>query len=97
MTKHTKTPWVATKPLAGQAFYYIDPAGEEMQYGKIATCWSGGDNANHIVHCVNMHDELVEALENIMRFVQTKGEPYLPRVDAIEAAKSAIKKAKGTK
>jgi len=39
--------------------------------------------------------ELLEALEGVMRFVQTKGEPFLPRTEAIEKAIEIINKAKG--
>jgi hypothetical protein len=70
-TKHTPTPWhVDTIP--------INPFSIHWSGGCIAECalpengWSGmtvyetESNARHIVHCVNMHDQLVEALEGIV-------------------------------
>lgn len=60
--EHTKTPWhyqenadAYTHIIRGENDVYI--LGLSQKYG-------GTDEANarHIVHCVNMHDELVEAL-----------------------------------
>ena len=61
MNKHTATPWRVSKMKDGgfrvvQAYAPI---------GQI-TCIRNGDNAAHIVRCVNAHDELVKALEFVM-------------------------------
>ena len=75
-TKHTQTPW---EKCGGATPYYtcIKSGDEYIVYGmadnqshkehghriKAPDMWTQQANAAHIVKCVNMHDELVEALK----------------------------------
>jgi hypothetical protein len=61
MTKHTPTPWRIRRNQSTNK-----PSCEITTSDKISICYmSNGDlglgNAAHIVKCVNMHDELLEA------------------------------------
>lgn len=66
--KHTPTPWIAT------TFVDNRPHGSDHhtfkitpQRGPYGTLF--GPDAAHIVKCVNMHDELVEALNMARLFI----------------------------
>ena len=56
-------------------------------------------NAARIVHCVNLHDELVEALDGLVSHVESDRAWYADQVRAfaiqIDRARSALAKAKG--
>jgi len=69
-TEHTKTPWIhdsefegtLIKDLSGQCICEVDlPKIRELGYDICAGIQQA--NAQHIVKCVNCHDELVTALE----------------------------------
>lgn len=58
--KHAQTPWKRSD----------DNGIVDKENYELATCYSGSveediANARHIVHCVNMHTELVEALKGL--------------------------------
>ena len=65
-TKHTKTPWKICSRNA-RNIRTTTTAGN-----LIATCCLAGGlpaaNAAHIVRCVNSHEALVEALENLTEY-----------------------------
>lgn len=48
-----------------------------------------------IANLKKQNDELLEALEGVLRFVQPRGEPYLSRYEAIQGAIKAVEKARG--
>ena len=58
MTKHTPTPWTIDKK-------FNIPSIRNEERIVVALNRLKDEDAKHIVKCVNMHDELVEALENI--------------------------------
>lgn len=80
-TKHTATPWLMMP--GGLAVSGNDPEGN--RYQEIARMIDGNTtcthlhvtademkaNALHIVHCVNLHDELVEALKRVAVYFET--------------------------
>jgi len=60
MAEHTPTPWVwdgacQLRDADGHGFQSVSRMGSHPTDA----------NMEHIVHCVNMHDELVEALYNL--------------------------------
>jgi hypothetical protein len=102
MSKHTPTPW----RVGDDRSTVYGPIGEYTS--TIAKCERyGGDifrrdnelgeeNAVHIVRAINVHDELLEALEelvDLMEAVRT-GE-YKPDSFTTQPARAAIAKAKG--
>jgi hypothetical protein len=88
MTEHTPTPWMVE--ATARAFYIA--AGESELVGSTTIDDTGKANAEHIVRCVNLHDELVAALTGIL-------ESYVPRRDSddpdVMAAQAALAKARG--
>lgn len=97
-TKHTPTPW---EKCGGATPYYtcIKSGDEYIVYGmadnqahkehghriKAPDMWTQQANAAHVVKCVNMHEELVDALIDITR----KTKDLNANVIAIEALKKA--------
>ena len=70
MKQHTKTPWVREKYADGEAIV----SEIEMAYGSTrkAIDLSGGSiDETHMLHCVNLHDELVEKLKGTTVFMQS--------------------------
>ena len=69
--EHTPTPWEVIETFDYD--FQIYPKGNvEAGHNQIAVIPATGDgddkaNANHIVHCVNLHDELVAALKKIAK------------------------------
>lgn len=66
-TQHTPTPWKAIIPeMLPPYITGADgiPLADAVRYGQKRETHVA--NAVHIVKCVNMHDELVRALENIV-------------------------------
>lgn len=53
--KHTATPWQSYKDT--QYGWMIKHNEKDLEYSK--------ENVKHIVHCVNTHDELINALDEI--------------------------------
>lgn len=75
MSKHTPTPWYYDgEDMDSEAAASWDGNGYEIfskdKDGNVTNGIAGGipeeANAAHIVHCVNMHEELVEALTWMM-------------------------------
>lgn len=89
--KHTPTPWATSeggsKPYHSQLFF----AGKykEQYVGEVLT-----KNAQHIVKCVNVHDELVEALKRIHSYI-TCVDDYTDKSPLLEIIRQAINKAEG--
>lgn len=76
MSEHTETPWVAR----GSEIGVIDQS-DTQSYGMMLVIafmdefdfrdqWKA--NARHIVHCVNNHERLVEALRNLVDYSECK-------------------------
>lgn len=94
MSEHTKTPWNYQGHLIFAAATHGEPfitceAREEM----IA-------NAAHIVKCVNMHDELVEALERTNAWIEDDGHnggnKYCPKCIAARSVNHLLARTKET-
>ena len=86
MSEHTKTPW----EVLGVVDMFIsteDGAIIADVSGSVTSHEEDRANAKHICHCVNHHDNLVEALEKIAN------EP-LGLVSDKEIAKQALAEAK---
>jgi hypothetical protein len=101
--QHTPTPWATD----GRFVFAEDtppplPAiSEVFDFSKELILPSGEANAHHIVHCVNLHDELVAALEaaHQLWFIDEwhSSEWFLCRKkieDTLEQVASALSKAK---
>lgn len=84
-TQHTPTPWKLNKEKSGQI--------ENSNGYIIAQAYQNKteDNAKHIVHCVNNHAALVEALERIIE--RGRNIPILET--DFNLAKQALSQAKG--
>jgi len=83
MTEHTPTPWrleptygtqIYASRIGGCNMVKIDMLVADMRgwgclkyHGEDKAFAEQQANAKHIVHCVNMYDELVEALENSLK------------------------------
>jgi len=52
------------------------------------------ENCDHIVKCVNSHEELVNALEGFLRVINRSDAALFHYGDAIKMAESALQKAK---
>ena len=71
MTKHTPTPWWTESERRPEKHGDQKTTITQKDF-DIASCFGTGEtaedgaNAAHIVHCVNLHDELVAALENLV-------------------------------
>jgi len=105
--KHTATPWgpilVQTDDHFTETNHKYAIAGGKC--GVIAKVEGKGDehkaNAKRIVHCVNVHDELVEALDRLTNeFIQLAEGEFGDAIhdhppEAISNALKALKLAKG--
>lgn len=82
MSKPTPTPWSLNKDEKGITFIQGNTRG--WGWDHLAEVDTSGDapeieaNAAHIVHCVNMHDELVAALQTLEIEAEGYGELYTP-------------------
>lgn len=87
-TKHTPTPWVHKdgEVYEENDFKIFDAYNSDFLYEEDKA------NAAHIVKCVNMHDELVEALRDLLTFVVTVEYEESPIVAFAEAV---LAKARG--
>lgn len=65
---HTPTPWKYEHEELLGANDFVIAVFDERE------CFEDRINARHIVHCVNMHDELVEALRYIASYPDEDGE-----------------------
>lgn len=86
--KHTPTPWAQHDIYPweiwhGADYHIADVHGRE----EIRKA-----NADHIVHCVNLHDELIEALEKLARL--ENGDSYGNSIGN-RIAQEVLAKAKG--
>lgn len=87
MTKeHTPTPWKVY-------LYGGVQIGQEDTGEAVCSMWGdkqeGEANASHIVKCVNMHDELVEALVRMKQWCEDEVGAELPCTSIDEALKKA--------
>lgn len=67
MSEHNETPWYANGP----AVYMGADGGFSLR-----CCPNPEANARHIVHCVNNHERLVEALRNTLRVIDGEDGTY---------------------
>lgn len=80
MSKHTPTPWALSDDSSAymEGTLVVDPGSDV----EIAGVWKESD-ARYIVHCVNHHEQLVEALERLVEdvdratHVEFGGTPWL--------------------
>jgi hypothetical protein len=100
-TKHTPTPWHTYKQTVG---YAVDAYDRETSHtGQIRIVSKTSEaNAEHIVRCVNSHDELVAALREIAHSAECNGGGFLKRADLLnvvrrhgEQARAALAKVEG--
>jgi hypothetical protein len=97
--KHTPAPWVLRESTVDVYDGYMLIVGD---FGIIAKIGGNREkseikaNAEHIVKCVNMHDELVDALEDLVQEIKgsNKQKWYGTDIDLYEA-EQALSKAKG--
>lgn len=59
-TNHTPTPWEARTGKAAHACIYVQGTDHDVAIGMRP------DDAAHICRCVNAHDKLVAALEDVL-------------------------------
>ncbi len=105
---HTPTPWKLQHYIGHEG--YIDNQDRECYAGRIVAdndyvIWAGPfsfwslhnpDNAEFIVRACNSHDELLEALEELVTMVEHAREEGYDNIDyyTTQPARLAIKKAK---
>ena len=88
MTKeHTHTPWIIEYGSEESAI--IDARGYIICTNGEDPSVVSDDEMDHIVKCVNMHDELVEVLSKLMDF---KDSDYVPN-NMFKRAEKTLKKA----
>lgn len=95
MSAHTPTPWAIDGgdiAIGGVVCILADYCGPDYAgtQERIA-------NAAHIVRCVNLHDELVAALDGMVRMFDAKRKAYDMNLNGMEYAdaRAALAKAKG--
>lgn len=97
---HTPTPWHCTKSnrynnikiVSEVDQEFIDPMnGREGVTKKGICCMSvidqGESNAEHIVKCVNTHDELVDIVEQVMDVIATYPELKEKAIEVLKKTK----------
>ena len=101
MTKHTPTPWVVTGKLFDEVIIEttVDMDKQGHEYGDKTVIGSSewtyvkDEDAKHIVKCINMHDELIYALEFIAKSKDCDAHKYFSNSLLLQMA---IKKASDT-
>lgn len=89
MSNHTPTPWKDPNVIDNEGFHAI-----VTTIGKIICTVFQKENAAHIIKCVNMHDELVEALQYALKQV----EDCCPNLtNTPKVIRAVLAKAKGDK
>jgi hypothetical protein len=87
---HTPTPWLVDEPWQ----IWAESIGEYVAItdveGDGRTPYAA--NAEYIVRCVNSHDDLVEALQDLYEWLDSTQLGELPRA-SLSKAKAALKKA----
>jgi len=89
MTKeHTPTPWYNI----ANDIYHESEYGSDPIASVCGECSFNQDQANaaHIVKCVNMHDELVEALEDAIQLLQMAGYSTVEHRAALAKARGEV-------
>lgn len=64
MSKHTPTPWELVETIDGVFFYQTENKKPHLRLGEM---FKPAD-AQYVLKCVNMHDELVEALKMAVEY-----------------------------
>lgn len=82
MSKPTPRPWRVEQEENEPTFVVAE-------HGEIAKVYSSHDNAAHLVKCVNMHEELLEALKLALKIGVTR----ICSSEEAEQIESAIAKA----
>jgi hypothetical protein len=100
MNKHTATPWHVAAGSTGRhrsptIEVHASVDGLLQSVATVTGISAGHANAAHIVRCVNLHDELVEALALCFKYVNGGSDLY-PGLhhEAFTAARAALAKAK---
>jgi len=87
---HTPTPWIHVKGNLIRDSHGVCIAGD-------STAIQNAANAAHIVHCVNSHDALVEALRVAQEYIgRMEGKLSQPTHYAYQAVTEALALAEGT-
>lgn len=102
-TAHTPTPLMRTEPTKTPWFYRKqmgkDTRGQIIAFDDFICAVPIHENAKHIVHCVNNHAKLVEALEECKSYLERIAcDIPLENQDSNEVAEiilEALKQAKG--
>lgn len=110
MAEHSPTPWVVSDHMEDTPATHLriwSPQDKSIEaWPEVAVCYADDDlpiqemeaNAEHIVRCVNAHDELVAALKWISDVPDIN--EYHPRGNAIaemrQRAKDALRSARGS-
>jgi len=87
----------------GTSIAYVNHNWNDADHGERRISWAEAEaNARHIVHCVNVHDDLVKALEEAraalhFHYVEWDGEPEdaVPLQLARAKCDAALARAKG--
>ncbi len=85
MSEHTPTPWAASDVR-------VDATARKAHEGP--TCIASSvANAAHIVKCVNLHDELVAAMEGLLASIDTAAD-YLTDLCYSNVCSAEVKQAR---
>ena len=100
-TEHTATPWELVNDSGPFTEIYIESEPLGWKSGPIAIvrpvsgdCDTARANAEHIIRCVNSHDDLVKACEYVMKWFAAWSVECGPAEDELfERLQAAIDKA----
>ena len=98
MTKHTPIPWrVADKSLGLMGILRVQNKDVDICNVFNDKSVNSEANAKHIVKCVNMHDELVEALDKMINHtgIETEKQYLKWHIKAEEVLEKAKEKMRG--
>lgn len=73
MSEHTKTPWVYVDDMYWGSIWATKGDRPEIRVASFVDCEISDEteaNAHHIVHCVNNHERLVEALRDYRECIE---------------------------
>lgn len=95
--KVTPRPWKAISHIVTSPGVKVPPMfflcghpeiGEDAKEDAVSVCAPIEDNAAHIVHCVNHHEELVEMMKDLLQVAEDCG--VAPKTE--EAARALLAK-----
>lgn len=97
MSKHTPTPWESQNNVIFGDVDNPEHDGDSPYIGKLEGQLEDDNKANaaHIVKCVNVHDELLEALKGLLDELSSEEMDRLENSAILRAVYAAIAKAEG--